>query len=372
MPLAEAELLIEGSNVSVLINDKEMLQVSSLTYSQTINSARSVSFTVSSLEESLKFNIGDKIVVFIDRVPMNANSVVSSSYSTGSNYTNAFHFEGIIRKFTPNPKGASAVAYDYISLLKTSTYVEYKEEEVIGRDLYTLITDAANISQINTTDSIGGIGIAATKDMNLTGFKTRKEFIDLCINNAVSLVSDSTKYENPLNAVYWQYAIRYSNVFDLYKLDPDNVHNGPILEVSSDSNNVYSINPTIDTQRLVNSITVVNESINFSFTITDESSASKYGINSKLVTTRLTEREKIETTAYELLGRFNRPSLKYDITLSNKEAFNLGDYVKVKHTSLGDRLLPVQKITTEFTSGTTTLSLGERELSVQELIKLVK
>ena len=372
MSLIEGELLIGSSNVSVLINDKETLAVSSLVYTQTINAARSVRFDLNNLEDSLKCDIGDKVVVLIDRVPRNVNTVVSNAYNTGSSYTSAYHFEGIIRQLTPTAKGASVVAYDYISLLKTSAYVEYKDEDVIGRDLYTLIADAANISQIDATDLLGGIGIVATKDMNLTGFKTRKEFIDLCINNAVSLVSDSTKYENPLNAVYWQYAIRYGNVFDLYKLDPDNVHNGPALEVSFDSNNVYDIKPTIDTQRLANSITVVNESVNFSFTITDESSSSRYGINSKLVTTGLTEREKIETTAYELLGRFNRPSIKYDVSLSNTESYNLGDYVKVKHPSIGDRLLPIQKITTDFSSGTTSLSLGEKELSIQELIKLIK
>ena len=373
MPIIQSELLSNSSSISVIVDDVEILSISKLTYTQTINAARVANFDVGSLEDSLKCRIGAKITILVGRVPTNVNTVIKgTSLTSPVNFTNYYHFEGIVRQVNPTANGATVAAYDYVSLLKTSTYVEYKKEDVLGRDLYTLIADAANVTEIDTTNLLGGIGILATEKMQLTGFKTRKEFIDLCILNSISLVSDSTKYKDSLNPIYWQYAIRSQNVFDLFKLDPSNVHNKPVLKISLDSNNVYNITPLINTQRLVNSITIVNTGKEFSFTITDESSANQYGVSSQLITTTETAREQIETAAYELIGRYNKPTITYNVELTNTDCFCLGDYVEVTSNIVGTSLLPIQKITTNFTDGLTILSLGEKELSVQEMIKLIK
>ena len=372
MAIISSDPLVNSSDVSIIIDDNETISVTNLRYSQKINAARIVEFSVNSLEDSLKCRLGAKITVLVGRVPPNINTITNSATNFGYSYTNHYHFQGIIRQVSPTPHGASVTAYDYISLLKTSQIEEFKPEDVIGRDLFTLIADAANIEQIDTTNLIGGIGIDATAEMGLTGLKTRKQFIDLCIANSVSIATDSSKYFDAINPVYYQYAIKTNNVFDLYKLDPDNVNNKPVLSVSLDSNNAYDISPTIDTQRLINSLTVENQKIGLVFTHNDNSSISQYGVVSSLVSTNETRREVIETTAFEIVSRFSKPTIKYEVQISNNNAYCLGQYVSVTSNIVGKRTLPIQGINTDFSTGKTKLTLGEKELSAQELIRLVR
>tara|TARA_R100001443_G_scaffold24339_2_gene36685 strand:+ start:4172 stop:5290 length:1119 start_codon:yes stop_codon:yes gene_type:complete len=371
MAVIVSDPLVNSNDVSIIIDNSETLLATKLRYTQSINTARIAEFTVNTLEDSVKCRIGAEVTILIGRVPPNVATITNGTYQFGHNYTHYYHFKGIIRQVKPTPNGATVTAYDYISLLKTSEYVNYKEEDVLNRDLYTLIADAANIEEINTTDLQGGIGIVATKEMNLVGLKTRKEFIDLCIDNTISINTDSSKYFDSINPVYYQYAIKHNNVFDIYKLDPDNVHNKPVLEVSFNSNNVFDITPTIDVQRIVNSLTIHNSNANFIFTHNDNSSISEYGISSKLITTKETKREKIETMAFEIVSRFSKPTIKYNIRVTNDNAYCLGEYVKVTSNVVGTKILPIQRIVTEFDIGRTTLSLGEKELSVQELIRLI-
>jgi hypothetical protein len=372
MAIISSDPLVNSSDISVLIDDKEPVAVTAMQYNHNVNSARSIDFEVNTLEDSLKCRLGAKINVFVGRVPSNTNTVATTLVQFGNSYTNYYNFQGIIREVSPTPNGATIKAYDYISLLTTSEIVDYKEEDVLGKDLYTLIADAANIEQIDTTNLLGGIGIVATKDMGLTGLKTRKAFIELCINNSKSIATDSSKYFDSINPIYWQYGIKHNNVFNIYKLDPDNIHNKPVLEVSLNSNNVYDIRPSINTQRMINSLTVENTSINFHFTYNDNSSISQYGVSSSLISTKETKREKIETTAFEIVSRFSKPTINYEVILSNDNAYCLGEYVKVTSNIIGEQTLPIQKISTNFNIGKTTLTLGEKELSAQELIRLVK
>tara|TARA_R100000773_G_scaffold44473_1_gene45754 strand:+ start:1830 stop:2948 length:1119 start_codon:yes stop_codon:yes gene_type:complete len=372
MAVISSDPLVNSSDISIIIDDKETISTIDLKYSHRINAARIAEFSVNSLEDSLKCRIGAKITVFVGRVPPNINSMTNDATNFGYSYTNHYHFQGIIRQVTPTPNGANVIAYDYISLLKTSQIEEFKPEDVIGRDLFTLIADAANIEQIDTSNLVGGIGIDATAEMGLTGLKTRKEFIDLCIANSVSVATDSSKYFDAINPVYYQYAIKTNNVFDIYKLDPDNVNNKPVLSVSLDSNNAYDISPTIDTQRLINSLTVENQKIGLVFTHNDNSSISQYGVVSNLVSTNETRREVIETTAFEIVSRFSKPTIKYEVQISNENAYCLGQYVSVTSNIVGERTLPIQGINTDFSTGKTKLTLGEKELSAQELIRLVR
>ena len=372
MAIISSDPLVNSSDISVLIDDKEPVAVTGMRYMHGVNSARSIEFSVNTIDDSLKCRIGAKVSVLVGRVPPNVRTMTNTTNHYGYDYTNYYHFQGIIRQVSPTPNGATINAYDYISLLTASEIVNYKDEDVLGKDLYTLIADAANIEQINTTNLVGGIGIAATKDMGLTGLKTRKAFIDLCIDNSKSIATDSSKYFDSINPIYWQYAIRTNNVFDLYKLDPDNIHNQSVLEVSLNSNNAYELRPSVNTQRLVNSLTVENAAIKFHFTYNDNSSISQYGVSSNLVSTRETKREKIETSAFEIVSRFSKPTINYELDISNDNVYCLGEYVKVTSNIIGEQTLPIQKIVTDFDRGITTLTLGEKELSSQELIKLIK
>lgn len=369
MPIVHSDLLSNSASISVVINDTETLAISELTYSQSINAARKAEFKVDSLEEATKCSIGSKVVIVVGRVPPNDATVAKGTYNWGHGYTHYYHFEGIIRKVMPTAKGAVVSAGDYIALLNTSAYVNYKAEDVIGRDLFTLAADAANISEIDTTNLLGGIGIAATDEMGLTGLKTRKQFMDNCFFNAISIETDSSKYHDAINPVYWQYGIRHGKVLDFFKIDSSNVHVKPALKVTLDNNSAYNVTPTIDTQRLINSLTIESTKANFHYTYTDESSVSRYGVNSQLVSTPSTKREEIELAAFELVSRFNKPSIKYDVELPNNEAFCLGEYVEVTMPLLGTQLLPIQTIKVNFNTGITTLTCGEKALSIPELVR---
>jgi len=370
MPVTHSDLLSNSAGISVIINNAETISISELTYDQSINTARRVQFKVDSLDEATKCSIGSKIVIVVGRVPPNTSTILSDGLKPISiGYTHYYHFEGIIRKVMPTSKGAIVTAGDYITLLNTSTYIEYKDEDVIGQDLFVLAADAANISQIDTTDLLGGCEISATKEMGLTGFKTRKEFMDLCFNNMLSIVTDSTKYHDAINPTYWQYGIRHGKTLDFFKIDSSNVHIKPALEISLNNNRAYNVTPTIDTERLVNSITIENSSIDFNYTYTDNASVSQYGVNSQLVSTTSIHREKIEVAAFEIVSRYNEPSIKYNIELPNNEVFCLGDYIQVTLPILGTRILPVQTIKVNFNTGKTTLTCGEKALSIPELVK---
>ena len=369
MPIVHSDLLSNSASISVVVNNTETLTVSELTYDQRNNAARKIQLKVDSLEEATKCSIGSKLVILVGRVPPNDYTVGKGSYNFGQNYTHYYHFEGIVRKVMPTARGAVITAGDYITLLNTSTIVEYKEEDIIGRDLFILAADAASITEIDTTNLLGGCGIVATKEMGLAGLKTRKQFMDLCFANMISIVTDSTKYHHAINPTYWQYNIRHSNVMDFYKLDPSNVHIKPALKVTLDSNNAYNLTPTIDTQRLVNSITIENTTTGFHYTYTDESSVSNYGVNSQLVSTSNTQREKIEMAAFEIVSRFNTPSIKYAIELPNNEAFCIGEYVEVSMPLLGTQVLPIQAIKVNFNTGKAVLTAGEKVLSIPELVR---
>lgn len=369
MVVVHSDLLSNSAGVSVIINNTETLAVSELTYEQNINAARKVQFKVDSLEEALKCSIGSKVVILVGRVPPNNYTVAIGTYNWGQGYAHYYHFEGVIRKVMPTARGAMVTAGDYISLLNTSAFVEYKEKDVIGQDLFILAADAANITEIDTTNLLGGCGITATKEMALTGLKTRKEFMDLCFANMLSIATDATKYHDAINPKYWQYNIRHGKVMDFFELDPSNVHIKPAVKVTLDSNNAYNLTPVIDTQRLVNSITIENSMVGFHYTYTDTSSVSQYGVNSLLVTTTSTRREKIETAAFELVSRFNKPSIKYNIELPNTEVFSIGDYVEASMPLLGTQVLPIQSINVNFNTGKTILTAGEKALSIPELVK---
>ena len=362
MPVTHSGTLTDNADVSIVVGGSAYVMPVSLSYSQNVNAARKASFEVSSLEDVLKCPLGTKIVITVGYYPQPEKA---------ETYTNYYNFEGIVREVSPNANGATITAYDYISLLQTSTYIDYKGADAIGHDLFVLAANAANISEIDTSNLLGGCGINATKAMGLSGLMTRKAFIDKCFSNMISVVTDSTKYHEALNAKYWQYGIRHGKEMDFFELDTSNVSSFPALSVSMNSNNLLSITPTIDTQRMVNSLTIQSSTADFNFTYTDTDSVNQYGVSSKLISLANNKREEIETAAFEIVSRFNRPTYKYVVTVTNAQAFSLGDYVEVTMPLLGTQLLPIQGITTSFTDSATALNLGEKELSFTEIIKLI-
>jgi len=239
MPAATSEILADTLNVSAVVEGLP-IAISELKYSAKVNSARIVTFTVTTKEYAQLCRLGGKVIIESGREKSISN----------------FSFSGIIKQVVPNEVGATLTAMDYITLLATSTYVNYEEGDILGRDLYFLAASAMNIEEIDTTYLTQGSGIRATAAMKLDGLQTRKEFIDKCFSNMYRLVEDTTAYHHKLNVIYYQYNITMSNRMEILKIDNSNIHNGVSLSISDRSNQVESIGATLDTIGMVNSVTV--------------------------------------------------------------------------------------------------------------------
>ena len=79
MAVISSDPLVNSSDVSIIIDDNETISVTNLRYSQKINSARIVEFSVNSLEDSLKCRLGAKITVLVGRVPPNINTITKTT-----------------------------------------------------------------------------------------------------------------------------------------------------------------------------------------------------------------------------------------------------------------------------------------------------
>ena len=152
MPAATSEILADTLNVSAVVEGLP-IAISELKYSAKVNSARIVTFTVTTKEYAQLCRLGGKVIIESGREKSISN----------------FSFSGIIKQVVPNEVGATLTAMDYITLLATSTYVNYEESDILGRDLYFLAASAMNIDEIDTTYLTQGSGIRSDESMKLEG-----------------------------------------------------------------------------------------------------------------------------------------------------------------------------------------------------------
>ena len=355
MPAVTAEVLADTLAVTATIDDIP-IPITRLGYQAKANTARTVSFTVTSFEHALLCKLGSKVEVQVGR-----DGVVSN-----------LSFIGIIKRVQPTDEGASVTAMDYITLLATSTFVDYKIGDIIGRDLYFLASSAMNIDEIDTTFLTQGSGIKATAEMKLEGLQTRKEFIDKCFRHMYTFVEDATSYFDKLNIVYYQYAIHMSNRMDIMRVDPENIHSRPTLSISTTSNTVTDLEADYNTTLLVNSATVVSSTNDkIFFTYNDADSIAKYGVSSKLFTLQTENLPMIMDEAQRYVNRYKEPIISYSIQLRNAEHLVVGDLVEVTAPLLSTKhILPISGYSIDTNNGLiSSLTLGGKEASLSELIK---
>ena len=112
-----SEILADTLSLSVTI-DTKAIPVTSLQYNAALNKSRKVRFTVVGDDLVQLCNLGSEVIISAgrDRAISNLN------------------FTGIIREVNPNNEGAEIIAMDYITLLITSDFVNYKDEDILGRE----------------------------------------------------------------------------------------------------------------------------------------------------------------------------------------------------------------------------------------------
>ena len=287
--------------------------------------------------------------------------------------THNLDFEGTIYQTKPQINGGSFMAMDYIGQLARSELVDYKEQDIIGKDLYYLAADAANYKDVNTDELTEGSGIFATKDMDLAGLMSRKDFIDNCFRYMVEVINDD--YHDSPSTIIWRYAIRRNNILDFYKEDSNNTSIGFKMQVSEGDSNLLGkgILATIDTSKLVNSATY-QSSIDSTIhaTVTDEDSVERNGVAGRLYQFRTDRRDRLEELAYQTVLLHKEPTHIYKMQLSNAEHLTLGDYVKVSVPYLKDVILPVVEVRHVIRESIDSyITLGTPEVSISELIKSI-
>ena len=358
MGLVSKGSIATNLEIDCKINGTAFPFITSVSYTHAVNGVRILNVEFS----------GHQIV---DAVPLGAK--VELKLGRGDTAHN-LDFEGFIQKLTPRFDSGSFVAMDYISYLARSEIVEYKEKDIIGKDLYYLAADAANYKGINTDGLTQGSGIYAKSYMDLFGLMTRKDFIDACFDNMVEVVNDD--YHQSPSAVKWRYAIRRNNVLDFYKEDINNTSNGYKISVSEDDNNLVGrgLTGTIENSKIINSATYQSSLDGTLYaTVTDEDSVERNGIASKLFQLRTTEYDRLEEFAYRTVLLNKEPTFVYQLQLANAEHLTLGDYVRITGPSFEQDILPVVEVRHVITDKIESyITLGSTERSIIDLIKTIK
>ena len=356
MSIIFSDGLAEQIDIEATIDNNQFLTISRVFYKASMNKPRSVTLQLSDNESLQKARLGGEVVLTAGR----GDAIHNLS------------FNGLIKVIKPGNQTHTIIAVDRITSLATSEYVNYKAEDVEGQDLYFLITEAADYQGIDVSDALGGSGIIATAEMNLTGLQRRKDFIDNCIENMVKSYDDD--FHNNTDFLRYKYAIRTGNKFDIFLPDHKNKAAQPVLKISEDDANITGegIVAQIDTTRLYNSVTAISKSDSSIFkTVNNESSINQYGPNSTTITLDTVNKSLLEDAAYEVLQTYSTPTFSYAITMHNADWAGLGDLVQLNVPMLErDIILPVVAYETEINqSMTTKLTVGEPTLTLKDFVR---
>ena len=291
-----------------------------------------------------------------------------------SNLNDDKTFIGVIKSVKPNASSSTFTAMDYTTFLAESQYVLYKAQDYIGTDLYFAAASACDYKGIDTSRLVSGSGILITKEMDLFGWKTRKEFIDACFEEMKVLVNDNTHPPNTIRQ--WQYAIRNGKVMDFFLPDPDNSVNAPYLSLSVEKGNILDENlvSQIDTTRIINAITVVSKDDETIYVqLEDAGSQNRFGVIAEFMTYPSTNKAELENVAYKILNRFKEPTVSYSISLTNQDSIDLGELIEIDVPSLpkSDTKTVVGYEVTFGDSINTRYVIGQPKVSYKEYIDLL-
>ena len=373
MPLQKGHLL-QSPHVDITVDDVLLNDVVSINLTHEIDKARVLTCTFKGDSTLLHCRLG-AIVSLKQHIGKPSGGLFSDDNS----------FLGIIKSVEPSDETHRFIAYDFTTLLAESPFTNYKLEDYLGEDLYFAAASACDynyhgeVSRIpNTSIDVSnlktGSGIKITEDMNLFGWKTRKEFIDACFSEMKVHRDDA--YHPQFSVQQYHYAIHKDNIMSFFAPDPKYNHAIPSLTISKEKNNLpkKGIISRIDTTTLVNSITVVSKSDATLYAQRNNaSSIAQYGVISKFVQMDTTDVNKLDNAAELLLRRFDKPSIYYNLVSLEPTNLHLGDLIRVIQPELGlDELLPITSIILDIsTSITYTLRLGEKPLTIPEELELL-
>ena len=356
MGLVFSEGLANQVDIEATIDNNQFLTISKLLYKAAVNEPRSVTLQLSDNESLQKARLGGELVITVGR----GDAIHNLS------------FNGLIKVVKPGNQTHTIVAMDRITALATSEYINYKAEDVEGQDLYFLIREAADYQDIDVSDMLGGSGIIATAEMNLTGLQTRKDFIDKCIEYMIKSYDDD--FHDNTDFLRYKYAIRSGNKLDIFLPDHKNKAVQPVLKISEDDANITGegIVAQIDTTRLYNSVTAISKSDSSIYkTVNNESSINQYGPNSTTVTLDTANKSLLEDAAYEIIQAYSTPTISYTITMHNADWLGLGDLVQLNVPMLERNvILPVVAYETEISDSMfTKLTVGEPTLTLKDFVR---
>ena len=358
--MAETRFKLVSDLIDIIcsIDDVPVSALLEVQYSHTINAGRTVSIAIDSSQQRTLARLGARIDL---KVGQNDVTIKDS---------HNLDFTGIIVEASPSVEFTTFTAVDFVTFLQTSEYVDYKDNDIVGEDLYFLAAEACNYKGIDTSRLLKGSGIIATEEMNLAGLQTRRQFLDKCFTNMEQFVNDSE--HNEVVVVAWRYAIKRNNIMDFWLEDPLNKrYYMPVMTVSEQSSNLVGdgLVTKVDITQVVNSATYQSNSDSTKFaTVTDSDSVRRFGVRSRLYKV---DTGDLEMLAYQTVTRFKEPTFDYTITLKNAEHITVGDYIKVRNIAYEkEETLPVVQVTHSFTDNITTqITLGKPELTLKEYIE---
>lgn len=344
------DITIDGINLNSTIR-------ASITHA--VNGARTFNCTVTNKESFTLCRLGAEVEVNIGRGNL-------------SNLVDDKKFIGIIKDIKPKQDVLAFTALDYTTFLAESQYVLYKAQDYIGEDLYFAAARACDYKGIDTSKLVRGSGIPITKDMDLFGWKTRKEFIDACFNEMKVVVNDD---RHPTNTIkQWQYAILNGKTMEFFLPDPNNTINFPVLTVSEENNNLLDENivSQIDTTRIINAITVVGKEQDVYVQLEDSDSQNKYG-GGNFLTYPTLDKNVLYDVAYRVLNRFKEATISYSVSLPNADYIDLGHLLEIDVPTLTkSAVLPVVGYDISIDDKvSTTFQVGQSKVTVKEYIDLL-
>tara|TARA_Y100000401_G_scaffold50387_1_gene39318 strand:- start:529 stop:1635 length:1107 start_codon:yes stop_codon:yes gene_type:complete len=354
----------ESLYIIVKVDDILFPNITSAKMQHGVNAARSFSCSFAGKEALEHCRLGAKVEVHFGRGMPDSNIFKDDKT-----------FIGIIKSLKPGSTSSSFTALDYTTHLAESQYVNYKAQDYIGEDLYFAAADACNYKGIDTSKLVRGSGIPITKDMDLFGWKTRKEFIDACFDEMKVLVNDDRHPTNTINQ--WQYAIRNGKVMDFFLPDPDNNLIYPAVTLSEQNKNIVDENVVsqIDTSRIVNAITIVSSADDKIYAqLEDFGSQDRYGVIGKFMTHPSSSKAELENAAYLLVNRFKEPTISYVVSLANQDNLDLGDLLEIDLPSIPKNVIKTI-VNYEITFGdtiSTRYQIGQTKISFEEYLEILK
>ena len=374
-------------DLEITVNERHHLDIypSKIRIKRKYNTATSVTLEFNSVEVLDILHIGSQLDFYGSR-----------KFGGGTGGIGPFQIKTSVKIMRPTETGCVVVCADRISDMATSELVDYKPNDYVGDDLMCIAksvfdtmaydyspaaTQTGDQNFINTTyiESVG-CGIPVSKEMNIWGLQTKKQFIDNLFSFMYKKIigTGDTEYPNNFTWLPYRYQITHQNYIQFYYTD--NFHKYPrsILTLNDQDSDMITgggIIGQIDMSQSFNSITAVSKKDSSVYALyEDVNSIAKHDRNSKKITIDSISKDYMEFIAMQIVERSKEPSYSYNFSVRHNEFFSVGDPITVQAPSLGvDVTLPITEIEIMIGNGSveTKINLGEKMLPIEQLVGLI-